>query len=48
VASAPEGEPNRWRALAAPAVETATSTKKKSIGLATVFSRAGLSLARSF
>ena len=37
--------PNRW---AAPGVEIASAAKKTSIGVANVFSRAGVSLARSF
>ena len=35
-------------ALATPGVEVALAAKKTSIGIANVFSRAGVSLARSF
>jgi hypothetical protein len=44
----PAAQPNRWQPLAAPGVEIASSAKRISIGLAGVFSRAGVSLARSF
>ncbi len=40
--------PNRWSALGTPGVEIASAAKKTSIGIANVFSRAGVSLARSF
>jgi beta-lactamase regulating signal transducer with metallopeptidase domain len=40
--------PNRWSALGAPGVEVASAAKRTSIGIANVFSRAGVSLARSF
>jgi len=39
---------NQWRVIATPGVEIAASAKKISIGVASVFSRAGVSLARSF
>jgi hypothetical protein len=39
---------NRWSALGAPGVEIASAAKKTSVGVANVFSRAGVSLARSF
>jgi beta-lactamase regulating signal transducer with metallopeptidase domain len=38
----------RWRAVATPGVEIASAAKKTSVGIASVFSRAGVSLARSF
>ena len=41
-------ETTQWRALATPGVEIASSARKISIGIASVFSRAGVSLARSF
>jgi len=37
-----------WKALAAPGLEIASAAKKTSIGVATAFSRAGVSIARSF
>jgi beta-lactamase regulating signal transducer with metallopeptidase domain len=40
--------PNRWSVLGTPGVELASAAKKTSIGIANVFSRAGVSLARSF
>jgi hypothetical protein len=43
-----ERQPNPWKSFAAPAVEIATNTRKASVGVAQVFSRAGLSVARSF
>jgi beta-lactamase regulating signal transducer with metallopeptidase domain len=39
---------NRWSALGTPGVDVASAAKKTSVGLANVFSRAGVSLARSF
>jgi beta-lactamase regulating signal transducer with metallopeptidase domain len=39
---------NRWSALGTPGVEIASAAKKTSIGIANTFSRAGVSLARSF
>jgi hypothetical protein len=39
---------DRWSTFAAPGIEIASVTKKTSIGVANVFSRAGVSLARSF
>lgn len=45
---APEQRSMHWRALAAPGVEIASSAKRISVGVAGVFSRAGVSLARSF
>ena len=39
------GAPNRWTA---PGVEIASAAKKTSVGVANMFSRAGVSLARSF
>ena len=41
-------KPIPWRALAAPGVEIASAAKTTSVGIANVFSRAGVSLARSF
>jgi beta-lactamase regulating signal transducer with metallopeptidase domain len=41
-------KPNPWRAVAAPGLEIAAAAKKTSLGIASVFSRAGVSLARSF
>jgi beta-lactamase regulating signal transducer with metallopeptidase domain len=38
----------RWRAVATPGVEIAAAAKSTSVGIASVFSRAGVSLARSF
>jgi len=38
----------RWSALGTPGVEIAAAAKKTSLGVANVFSRAGVSLARSF
>ena len=40
--------PVRWSALGTPGVEIAAAAKKTSLGVANVFSRAGVSLARSF
>ena len=40
--------PNRWSALGTPGVEIASAAKKTSVGIASVFTRAGVSLARSF
>jgi len=40
--------PIRWSALSTPGVEIASAAKKTSVGVANVFSRAGVSLARSF
>jgi beta-lactamase regulating signal transducer with metallopeptidase domain len=40
--------PIRWSALGTPGVEIASAAKKTSVGVANVFSRAGVSLARSF
>ncbi len=40
--------PVRWSALGTPGVEIASAAKKTSVGVANVFSRAGVSLARSF
>jgi beta-lactamase regulating signal transducer with metallopeptidase domain len=40
--------PAPWKALAAPGLEVASAAKKTSIGIATAFSRAGVSVARSF
>lgn len=40
--------PNPWSALGTPGVEIASAAKKTSVGIAGVFSRAGVSLARSF
>ena len=39
---------SRWSALGTPGVEIASAAKKTSVGVANVFSRAGVSLARSF
>jgi len=39
---------NRWSALGTPGIEIASAAKKTSVGVANVFSRAGVSLARSF
>jgi beta-lactamase regulating signal transducer with metallopeptidase domain len=39
---------NQWRVIATPGVEIAASAKKTSVSLANAFSRAGVSLARSF
>jgi hypothetical protein len=39
---------NPWQALATPGVEIASSARKISMGVAGVFTRAGVSLARSF
>lgn len=45
----PSTPPNLgWRSLAAPGLEIASAAKKSGVGLAGVFSRAGVSLARSF
>ena len=44
----PISQRNQWQALATPGVEIASSAKKISIGVASVFSRAGVSLARKF
>jgi len=41
-------QPNPWSALGTPGVEIASAAKKTSVGIASVFSRAGISLARSF
>ncbi len=38
----------RWSALGTPGVEIASAARKTSVGVANVFSRAGVSLARSF
>jgi beta-lactamase regulating signal transducer with metallopeptidase domain len=43
-----DDRPNPWRAAAAPGVEIASVAKRTSLSLANVFSRAGVSLARSF
>ena len=40
--------PIRWSALGTPGVEIASAAKKTSVGVANVFSRAGVSFARSF
>ena len=40
--------PNSWRAMATPGIEVASAAKKTSVGIAGVFSRAGVSLARRF
>ena len=40
--------PIRWNALGTPGVEIASAARKTSVGVANVFSRAGVSLARSF
>ena len=40
--------PIRWSALGTPGVEIASAAKKTSVGVANVFSRAGVSLARRF
>ena len=45
---APASRRNQWQALATPGIEIAASAKKISVGVASVFSRAGVSLARSF
>jgi beta-lactamase regulating signal transducer with metallopeptidase domain len=45
---APPVAPSSWRAMASPGIEIASVAKKTSIGIASVFSRAGVSLARSF
>jgi hypothetical protein len=45
---APASQRNQWQAFATPGVEIASSAKKISVGVASVFSRAGVSLARSF
>jgi beta-lactamase regulating signal transducer with metallopeptidase domain len=47
-ATASAETPRGWSALGAPGVEVALAAKKTSIGIANVFSRAGVSLARSF
>jgi len=39
---------SRWSALGTPGIEIASAAKKTSVGVANVFSRAGVSLARSF
>jgi hypothetical protein len=39
---------NPWQAMATPGVEIASAAKKTSLGIANIFSRAGVSLARSF
>lgn len=47
-AARPIEQPNPWSALGAPGVEIASAARKTSVGIAGVFSRAGVSLARSF
>jgi BlaR1 peptidase M56 len=46
--ASPISQRNQWQALATPGVEIAESARKISVGVASVFSRAGVSLARSF
>ena len=47
-AARPIDQRNSWSALGAPGVEIAAAARKTSVGVANVFSRAGVSLARSF
>ena len=47
-ATRPIDQSNPWSVLGAPSVEIASAAKKTSIGIAGAFSRAGVSLARSF
>ena len=44
----PVSEPKGWSALGTPGIEIASAAKKTSVGVAGFFSRAGVSLARSF
>ena len=44
----PVSEPRGWSALGTPGVEIASAAKKTSLSMASLFSRAGVSLARSF
>lgn len=48
IAAVAPSAPGRWRAVATPGVEIASAAKKTSVGIASVFSRAGVSLARRF
>jgi beta-lactamase regulating signal transducer with metallopeptidase domain len=45
---APADAPNPWRATAVPGVAIASAAKKSAVGMANAFTRAGVSLAKSF
>jgi hypothetical protein len=47
-AAVPADRAHPWRAVGTPGLEIASVARKTSVGLAGVFSRAGVALARSF